>query len=105
MPEHVDEKSNMRHISYASVIGSIMYAMTCTRSDVSYALSRVSRYQSNPGQSHWTAIKNILKYLRKTKDMFLLYGGVKNSELRGILMLLSAQMMMTVVPKQDGYFF
>ncbi|GKD94630.1 retrotransposon protein, putative, ty1-copia subclass [Tanacetum coccineum] len=30
---------------------------------------------ANPGESHWTAVKNILKYLRNTKDMFLVYGG------------------------------
>ncbi|GJZ04567.1 retrotransposon protein, putative, ty1-copia subclass [Tanacetum coccineum] len=45
---------------------SIMYTMTCTRPDVSFALSMVSRHQQNPGDGHWTAVKNILKYLRNT---------------------------------------
>ncbi|GJW23878.1 hypothetical protein Tco_0037689 [Tanacetum coccineum] len=45
-----------------------MYAMTCTRPDVSFALSMVSQHQQNPGEGHWTAVKNILKYLRNTKD-------------------------------------
>ena len=53
----------MDGISYASVVGSIMYAMVCTRPDVSFALSVVGRYQADPGESHWTAVKNILKYL------------------------------------------
>ena len=57
-----------------------MYAMLCTRPDVSFALSTMSRYQSDPGESHWTAVKNILKYLRRTKDAFLLYGS-KEDEL------------------------
>ena len=35
----------------------------------------MSQYQSNPGPDHWIAVKNILKYLRRTKDMFLIYGG------------------------------
>ena len=35
----------------------------------------MSRYQSDPGESHWIAVKNILKYLRRTNDAFLLYGG------------------------------
>jgi len=48
--------------------------MISTRPDVSYALSVMSRYQSNRGESNWTAVKNILKYLRRTKDMFLVYG-------------------------------
>ncbi|TYK25899.1 gag/pol protein [Cucumis melo var. makuwa] len=34
----------------------------------------VSRYQSNPGRDHWTVVKNILKYLRRTKDYMLVYG-------------------------------
>ena len=55
-----------------------MYAMLCTRPDVSYALSINSRYQSDPGESHWTAVKNILKYLRRSKDMFLVYGGLED---------------------------
>ena len=52
-----------------------MYAMLCTRPDVSYALSVTSRYQANPGMEHWNAAKNILKYLRRTKDMFLVYDN------------------------------
>ena len=65
----------MSRIPYASTIGSIMYAMLCTRPDVAYALSMTSRFQSDPGESHWTAFKNILKYLRRSKDVFLVYGG------------------------------
>ncbi|GJY60929.1 retrotransposon protein, putative, ty1-copia subclass [Tanacetum coccineum] len=41
-----------------------------------------SRFQQNPGEPHWTAVKNILKYLRNTKDMFLVYGGNPSTELR-----------------------
>ena len=52
-----------------------MYSMTCTRPDVAFALSMDSRYQGNPGKAHWTAVKNILKYLRGTKDWVLTLGG------------------------------
>ncbi|GJU72641.1 retrotransposon protein, putative, ty1-copia subclass [Tanacetum coccineum] len=38
--------------------------------------------KENPGEPHWTAVKNILKYLRNTKDMFLVYGGNPSTELR-----------------------
>ncbi|GJW98617.1 retrotransposon protein, putative, ty1-copia subclass [Tanacetum coccineum] len=41
-------------------------------------MQNVTYASANPGESHWTAVKNILKYLRNTKDMFLVYGG--NSE-------------------------
>ena len=60
-------------ILYISAIRFIMYAMLCTRPDMSYALSMTSRYQSDPGEGHWTVVKNILKYLRRTKDSFLTY--------------------------------
>ncbi|KAL2474655.1 Uncharacterized protein Adt_35391 [Abeliophyllum distichum] len=58
-----------------SAIGSIMYEMLCTQLNVSYALSVTSKFQANPGEKHWITVKNILKYLRRTKDMFLVYGG------------------------------
>ena len=57
--------------------------MLCTRPDVSYPLSVTSRYQSDPGQAHWTAVKNILKYLRRTRDSFLVYGGERDLIVNG----------------------
>jgi hypothetical protein len=78
-----DEQERMRVIPYDSAIGSIMYAMLCTRSDVSYALSATSRYQSNYVDVHWTIVKNILKYLRRTKKVFLLFGGEEELVVKG----------------------
>ncbi|CAA0829982.1 Unknown protein, partial [Striga hermonthica] len=78
-PKTPEERERMSHIPYASAIGSIMYAMLCTRPDVAHALSVTSRYQSNPGEEHWKAVKMILKYLRRTKDIFMVYG---NGELK-----------------------
>ncbi|GKB12422.1 retrotransposon protein, putative, ty1-copia subclass [Tanacetum coccineum] len=78
-----EELDKMSRVPYASAIGSIMYAMTCTRPDVSFALSMVSRHQQNPGEGHWTAVKNILKYLRNTKDRFLVYGGEEELRVTG----------------------
>ena len=49
--------------------------MLCTRPDVFFALSVTSRYRSDFGEAHWTIVKSILKYLRRTKVMFLIFGG------------------------------
>ena len=76
-PTTAEDRERMKVIPYAPAIGSIMYAMLCTRPDVCLAISIAGRYQSNPGVDHWTAVKNILKYLKRTKDMFLEYGGDK----------------------------
>ncbi|GJV56528.1 hypothetical protein Tco_1457533 [Tanacetum coccineum] len=59
-----------------------MYAVRCTKPDVAFAQNITSRFQQNPGELHWTAVKNILKYLRNTKDMFLVYGENPSTELR-----------------------
>ncbi|KAL4279335.1 hypothetical protein GQ457_03G023140 [Hibiscus cannabinus] len=82
-PSTPKERERMSQISYDSAIGSIMYAMICTRPDLSYALSMTNRYQANPCEGHWTAVKNILKYLRRTKDVFLVYGGEKELRIKG----------------------
>lgn len=80
-PSTPDEVKRMKGIPYASAVGSIMYAVRCTRPDVAFSQNLTSRYQQNPGESHWTAVKNILKYLRNTRDMFLVYGGDIEREL------------------------
>nr|GFC03227.1 hypothetical protein [Tanacetum cinerariifolium] len=45
-------------------------------------MQNISYTSANPGEEHWTAVKNILKHLRNTKDMFLVYGGNMERELR-----------------------
>ena len=82
-PATVNDREAMSKVPYASAIGSIMYAMLCTRPDVSNALSLTSRYQSDPGVEHWTAVKNILRYLNRTKEMFLVYGGDEQLVVKG----------------------
>ncbi|KAA0065456.1 gag/pol protein [Cucumis melo var. makuwa] len=74
-PKTPQEVEDMRKIPYASVVGSLMYAMLCTRPDICFLVGMVSRYQSNPRRDHWTTVKNILKYLRRTKDYMLVYDA------------------------------
>ncbi|GJT17499.1 hypothetical protein Tco_0876205 [Tanacetum coccineum] len=70
------EIQRMHKIPYASAVGSIMYAVRCTRPDITFAQNMTSRFQQNPSEIHWTNVKNILKYLRNTKEyVSLVYGG------------------------------
>ena len=62
-------------IPYASAVGSLKYAMHCTRLDICHAVGLVSRYQSNRGPDHWTVVKCILKYSRMTRDYMLIYDS------------------------------
>ena len=72
----------MENVSYASVVGSLMYVMLYARPDISYVVGVVSRYQSNPSEAHWKAIKRILRYLKGTVDYRLCYQG-QDMQVRG----------------------
>ena len=65
----------MSRIPFASTVGSLMYVMLCIRSDICYVVGVVSRYQFDPGEGHWIAVKHILKYLRRTRDYMLVYSS------------------------------
>ena len=75
-PQIEEEKLHMLKVPYASAVGSIMYAMVCTRPDIAQAVSVVSRYMANPGKEHWMAVKWILRYLKGTSHYGLLFRRV-----------------------------
>ena len=64
----------MKIVPYASVVDSLMYVILCSRPGIC-SVGIVNRYRSNPGREHWTTVKHILKYLRRTKDYMLVYHG------------------------------
>lgn len=51
-PKTQGEKEYMKRVPYASTVGSLMYAMVCTRPDIAQAVGAVSWYMSNPGKVH-----------------------------------------------------
>lgn len=63
-------------IPYAELLGSIMYCSTSTRPDLSYAMSVFSRHTKAPKQAHWQGLKRVLRYLKKTNHLGLLYKRV-----------------------------
>ncbi|KAG8483260.1 hypothetical protein CXB51_022251 [Gossypium anomalum] len=77
-PQSDDEIEYMSHVPYSSAVGSLMYAMVCSRPDLSYAVSAVSRYMANPGKEHWKAVQWILRYLRGTIDVCLQFGRTED---------------------------
>ncbi|KAL0285944.1 UNVERIFIED_CONTAM: hypothetical protein Sangu_2755800 [Sesamum angustifolium] len=68
----IEEEIYIDQLEGLTVIGE---EQKCTRPNSAYALSVTSRYQACAEEAHWTAVKTILKYLRRTKDVFLVYGG------------------------------
>ena len=76
-PSNEAEKAYMNRVPYASAVGSLMYAMVCTRPDIAHVVGTVSQFLSNLGREHWNAVKWILRYLHGTIDMKLCFGGDK----------------------------
>ncbi|KAK8635371.1 hypothetical protein V6N13_004110 [Hibiscus sabdariffa] len=70
-----NKESCVSQTEYAKIIGSLMFLMNCTRPDIAYAVSRLSRYTHNPSNEHWIALKRLLKYLRGTMDWKLNFVG------------------------------
>ena len=64
-PTTAEDRERMKVIPYASAIGSIKYAMLCTRPIVYPALFLASEYNFDLGVDHWTSVKIILRRLRK----------------------------------------
>ena len=78
-PTTAKDRKRMKVIPYASVIGSIKYAMLCTRPVVCLAMSLARGYDSDPGVDHCIAVKVILSYLRRLRKYFSVMQVTKNS--------------------------
>jgi hypothetical protein len=60
-------------LKYASVIGSLMYVMHCTRLDIAFAKCKLWRDTSMPDTDRWNAIARVFGYLKRTIDLRLFY--------------------------------
>lgn len=65
-PKTQEEEDKMSKIPYALVVGSLMYAMVCTRLDIAHTVGVVSRYMRNLGTKHWNLVKWVFRYLGGT---------------------------------------
>jgi hypothetical protein len=44
-------------LRYSQIIGSVMYLASATRPDISFVVSKLSRFTSNMGDDHWRALE------------------------------------------------
>ena len=84
-PISEDDIEYMSRVPYSNAVGSLMYAMVCSRPDLSHALSVVSRYMANPGKEHWNAVQWIFRYLLVP---LMLVCSLKNLEMDLLAMLI-----------------
>nr|ABF94929.1 retrotransposon protein, putative, Ty1-copia subclass [Oryza sativa Japonica Group] len=62
-------------LEYSQIIGSLMYLASTTRPDISFVVSKLSRFTSNPGDNHWRALERVMRYLKGTVELGLHYTG------------------------------
>lgn len=73
-PKDEKERDEMRNVPYINILGAVAYLAIATRPDIAYAVSVLSRFSKSPGLLHWNALKNLLQYLKGTKDYKLRYA-------------------------------
>ncbi|CDO77611.1 hypothetical protein BN946_scf184946.g3 [Trametes cinnabarina] len=67
-PEDLDART-----LYQAMVGSLMYAALGTHPDIAHAVQQLSQYASNPGPAHITAAKRVLRYLKGTRTLGIIY--------------------------------
>ena len=68
---------------YQSAIGSLHYLSTRTRPDESYAVGNAARFCAQPSNTHWSAVKRIMRYLKGTLNLALMFKSNNEGELVG----------------------
>ncbi|KAG3031009.1 hypothetical protein PC120_g3394 [Phytophthora cactorum] len=72
-PTTAEERAEMQSRPYRSLIGCLMYFTTCTRPDIAYVVTKLSRFLENPGLQHWKAAVRVLRYLKSTGEHGIVY--------------------------------
>jgi hypothetical protein len=62
-------------LRYSQIIGSLMYLASATRPDIAFAVSKLSRFVSKPGDDHWHALERVMRYLKGTSSYGIHYTG------------------------------
>jgi hypothetical protein len=70
-----NKKDTKDQLKYSQIVGSLVYLASATRPDISFAVSKLSRYISNPGDDHWHAVQRVLCYLKGMISYWIHYSG------------------------------
>ncbi|KAJ9522068.1 hypothetical protein QJQ45_005125 [Haematococcus lacustris] len=68
---------------YRELVGALLYASTCTRPDIAFAVGQLSRFMQAPTQQHQQVAFGLLRYLKRTAKMGLVYSRSSSSQLQG----------------------
>ena len=68
---------------YRQMVGSLIYASTCTRSDLSFIVMKLSQHLSNPRPCDLLLLKHVFQYIKKTVNHSLLFRKTEDLKLIG----------------------
>jgi hypothetical protein len=74
-PSTHEEATDMQDILYQRGVGLLIYAATCTRPDIAFAISILLQFMRNPARTHWEAAKDVMRYLKGTANVRLTLGA------------------------------
>lgn len=69
-----EEKDEMKQTPYRELVGCLTYIANTTRPGLAFAVSTLSRFNTNPGRKHWKAAKHTLRYLIGTSSLGINYS-------------------------------
>ncbi|KAJ9530444.1 hypothetical protein QJQ45_012421 [Haematococcus lacustris] len=70
-------------LQYRQMVGALLYASTCTRPDIAFAVGQLSRFMQQPTLQHHQAATGLLRYLKRTAAWGLVYSSSGSSQLQG----------------------
>lgn len=72
-PRTTKDIEDMENVFYESSIECIMYSTIYSRPDIFQAISVTTRYMGNLEREHWNVFKWVLRYIKETQDIILIY--------------------------------
>ena len=82
-PSSLNQSARMHGVPYSEAVGSMLWPVVVSRPDMAYAVGVLSQFIQNPGPAHWEGLKRIINYLGSTKDLWLTFGGRKDTLIEG----------------------
>ena len=82
-PTSLNQTARMRGVPYSEAIGSVLWPVVVSCPDAAYAVGILSQFIQNPGPAHWEGLKRVINYLGSTKNLWLTFGGRKETLVEG----------------------
>ncbi|RVW37154.1 Retrovirus-related Pol polyprotein from transposon TNT 1-94 [Vitis vinifera] len=76
-PSNEGERMELSRTPYALAVRSLMFVMICTKLDIAQAVGAVTQFMANLGREHWNIVKRILRYIKRTSNAAICFGGLE----------------------------